>query len=1415
MWSNETIDEAGEYYDFKITGKGQFLLGFYEKGVDEAELTNNSGNQQSGMFWSLSLYNYGSYMGPDAIYGSAPGLSYGPGWNGAQSSRYQTNQELQDNHVNGYSNLWRVGINNQGYLYVAYYDAGRTNDYVLVARQSSVLDGTKDVGFACKLINGNATLVNVPVRTATDPSGPQLAYRYIESPDGSFYYPLFATEEEAKYVDVQNGGADPGSAHAHAFVDEPTGTTWYMPDNGGTHAGASAPTNSGAIVYTEIPTEDDGLHVPPVFNNISSVVAPEGTAVNINLYTSGDYVTSLNPANPFGLVVNNGYLQGNLPYVSADESNTVEVIRTNAFGSSTGQLVITAEDRPETSTITGWTVHQGNIMPNNVVHKDENAVLSYNTPLSRGTRVRIPFEAYMKFGFATTAGEAIRETGDLFAHADRFTNWDLLFTVWGTGVVNHNNNSGVGWDFNGAITQYGHESTDVYLLDYRDDGHVWLTNEGSGEVLLQSSTVFSGDLTLYTGTPEPYSLNTTIPAITVEDLEFTGSAIQGFTNNGDGEALIDASTMGDGTVVVLDTAVENNHRLVIRKEWIENNIMAGLNAATGTSQFLIGIPADNANWTGLSAGGGNVAAEDFKLAVGFAMTDAIRGSSWKLKMYKDGVQIHNIGVGGTGTNAIYDIVFSNIDGRWEMSLQNNFGNPVPTDAALALRQINGGTWSQTVVHTGFSTGAETIYLGAQNTQANLSLTGIEHVREPFLAQDFIVGELNSGALRWAGPQPLASKFDLSNNAGHAAYSGDGIPTLAAGQTYRFIYHPSFEEGDFIELRLASDDTTVYSTGVTAFGSGDPNESSDYKGIEFAVPTNVPPLKIFYYNSNAGGSYNTLGTSLPISGSTYVEVNTAGADVVGPNANHTGDLVTGDYAWVELDMVLNAGERLIVPPAFHQSLAAAINASSNGGGYTIGLASPSNFDPEAARTGLEERNQYFNERRVTSFITSGGTWRTVLSYQNGYVAELDSAGTNYVDMNVALELTNSGKTHRLMIDGSSGHDPATTTYANWTSTRKMATQTFASAFNNVKVILKVAANANGDDIDLSTVDFTLITKQALPVPPPASLTSWTKALDFSGSPEYAKNVTQGYNNNVQMTGGVSAVVSKGNYGDDSYWETHYSNEGLSRPFLLSAVFNPDNQTEDAGIFGVCEGDTNSYHDSWYLGIDANNKVFYTVGRPAHGYNRAELFTATAGNWYGVYVDYSGARLSAPTETDLNHIFRFFIVDLTTQVATRITANWTNVGVTLAEGNAAGHTLIGKTGSPSGTTGHFKGKIAALVESTLVRDSYGSPGDAAFIDQTKLDATEIGMIVRDPMRWLQEYKVGKPFRRPGYSALSLNFQISGAQPPFATKVWLMGDGTNDAYATIRNQVSPSEQNYTVMNMVNLVANDIETINIPGLT
>lgn len=83
---------------------------------------------------------------------------------------------------------------------------------------------------------------------------------YVESPDGEFYYPLFATEAEANYIDSVEGGS--GTSHTHTYADDVYNggsNTWYMPDTSGVHAGTSAPQggifgNSINVVWNEIPT---------------------------------------------------------------------------------------------------------------------------------------------------------------------------------------------------------------------------------------------------------------------------------------------------------------------------------------------------------------------------------------------------------------------------------------------------------------------------------------------------------------------------------------------------------------------------------------------------------------------------------------------------------------------------------------------------------------------------------------------------------------------------------------------------------------------------------------------------------------------------------------------------------------------------------------------------------------------------------------------------------------------------------------------------------------------------------------------------------------------------------------------------------------------------------------------------------
>lgn len=145
-----------------------------------------------------------------------------------------------------------------------------------------------------------------------------------------------------------------------------------------------------------------------------------------------------------------------------------------------------------------------------------------------------------------------------------------------------------------------------------------------------------------------------------------------------------------------------------------------------------------------------------------------------------------------------------------------------------------------------------------------------------------------------------------------------------------------------------------------------------------------------------------------------------------------------------------------------------------------------------------------------------------------------------------------------------------------------------------------------------------------------------------------------------------------------------------------------------------------------------------------------------------------------------------------------ANWSNNGGRMDRTVAGDFTVGGR-----GSNRNFHGKVASMVITTLPRN-VAMPTDA-----------EISMMVRDPEQWLTDYKIGNSWRLAHQSATVTNFQTGSENASRATQVWLMGDGTNDAYAKIRNQVLSSDQNVTPLNMISMVSNDIQTVNIPGLT
>ena len=123
---------------------------------------------------------------------------------------------------------------------------------------------------------------------------------------------------------------------------------------------------------------------------------------------------------------------------------------------------------------------------------------------------------------------------------------------------------------------------------------------------------------------------------------------------------------------------------------------------------------------------------------------------------------------------------------------------------------------------------------------------------------------------------------------------------------------------------------------------------------------------------------------------------------------------------------------------------------------------------------------------------------------------------------------------------------------------------------------------------------------------------------------------------------------------------------------------------------------------------------------------------------------------------------------------------------------------------GSNRSFQGKVASMVVTTLRRD-VAMPTDA-----------EVAEMIVDPIGWLNDYKVGAPFRKASSAYDSGSMFAKDANGIQGTQIWLMGDGTNDSYSNmIRNQVMPSDQNATKLNMISMVSNDIQTVNIAGLT
>ena len=333
----------------------------------------------------------------------------------------------------------------------------------------------------------------------------------------------------------------------------------------------------------------------------------------------------------------------------------------------------------------------------------------------------------------------------------------------------------------------------------------------------------------------------------------------------------------------------------------------------------------------------------------------------------------------------------------------------------------------------------------------------------------------------------------------------------------------------------------------------------------------------------------------------------------------------------------------------------------------------------------------------------------------------------------------------------------------------------------------------------------ISEHTLPVPS-TNLTSWTKALDFSGGSEHAKQVSNySYTNPVSM--GFTGTTVPVHTTDPSKTSNHF----YSRPWAITTVFKSDGNGSNQHIWNYGEG-ASTNHDNIYLRTDQFGALYFGWGREGVGTNEY-LIAQNLGSaaWYGVYIGYKGARFSGSNATASNLASQFDIRLMFYSGGSWIfnpnpnfgsQGTWTSTGVRM-DRSIGGHLTIGGRGSNR----NFHGKVASMVVTTLVGD------------RNMPTTNQIEKMITDPVKWLNNFKIGNEYRIPShqYPQTGSNvFALNGANEPTSTQIWLMGDGSYDSYSNgMRNIVKPTDQNLTKLQLNSMQSNDIETVNIAGLT
>ena len=667
---------------------------------------------------------------------------------------------------------------------------------------------------------------------------------------------------------------------------------------------------------------------------------------------------------------------------------------------------------------------------------------------------------------------------------------------------------------------------------------------------------------------------------------------------------------------------------------------------------------------------------------------------------------------------------------------------------------------------------------------------------------------------FADEQPSVQTWYMPSS--YMTHAGASAPTTPIGIAWNEIqtgddasYIPSqftnsmnVSEGDNINFQIKPlGDPNTYSLSNIPVGLAY-NSISGYlqgtapevTGDNIANPSDVYSITVTKVNSY-GSSVGTL--TINIANLTVPAVSVTGIGYEGP-ATPTGTSVNADN-WYSINEPLSAGERFVIPGTVIQDLFNAMDQNYSStilfgikdtswvntidGNHTGGTIPSQGFEKDLV-VRLQKNNFASAELRVLyNYMTQGAA----ISFSNS------TGGSN---LSAFIEISTAGNQIRVGITANTSADStATTTYSDWSGGKGDAEISPMRDGTSREIMVFWDKGQTSTGFDADDIDWTNLTEQTIPVAP-TNTTDWTNAIDFNGGSEHLKQNAATQASPFLLNGTTVNAASTG--------MTTSDNDG--RPWATTVVFRLDGANADQHIWNYGEGVSNG-DDNIYLRVNGSRQIYFGWGRETGNVNECYLGMYTANKWYGMYIAHNGTRLlgSSASGSALAACFSIRHMSETLSFGTlysekSTSSNWIS-GTT---GNRMDRSLSGNMcvgGSDSNR--NFSGKIASMVATTLK------------INQTMPTDAEVILMITDPKKWMADHKVGVSYRYPWSSTTVSNWQMNNVYPSWATQVWLMGEGSNDSFTnSIRNQASYGDFS-TKMEFRNMQANDIETVNITGLT